>query len=111
MPYGVWQSDDPNIVLIIDPNYAELEKPPWSIVYPGIYVKDGEEIDIIAVVDNTRGRGGILIFDASLDRFDDFSSAFFVGEYRVRGERLHYTFNQHWREATGVDEIIFVKSD
>ena len=110
IPYGVWQSENPNMTLIVDPDYASFENPSWSIVYPGTYVRDGEEIDLVVVVDNTRGRGGIRVFNASLERFSNFSDAYFVGNYRVSGGRLIYTLDRQWQEQTGFDRIVFDKT-
>jgi len=100
MPYGVWQSAEPNIVLIINPNRAAS----------GTYIRDGEQIDIFAIVDTARGRGGIWVFNTSVDDpGNNRDAAYFRGDYRVRRGRLYLTFTPYWQERTGYERIVFEK--
>ena len=108
--YGVWRSDSPEITMFLLPEYRISENP--RIIYPGIYVKDGVETDVlvwISLVDASIG-----IYNASLNpgEIDSSSKAYFSwGRYSFR--RFHrdriYLHNppSHWRELAGTNRIAF----
>ena len=104
IPYGIWKSEEPRITLFIDPAYAETDEP---FRFPGIYIKDGVEMDVFVRISITHGT--FFIHNASIprDTVDFHREAYFDGLYRIEDNRLYYTVGQLWREQTGVDRIVF----
>ena len=106
VPYGIWKSSDPDIILIIDPNRADSEN---RFRFPGVYTKDGVEIDVVVGVEIRQGR--IMIYDNIIDfsAVDYIDGTYFIGNYRLRnrGTRLQYDVIPHWQERTGVNQILF----
>ena len=99
-PYGVWQSEEPTITLIIDPNYMLDE---GRARFPGIYVRDTRTEDVLVGVDPVGA--GIEVRNASIE--DGRQYAYYAGTYRIRGNRIYFTLGRLWRERTGIDLIVF----
>ncbi|MCL2253499.1 MAG: hypothetical protein FWC09_03570 [Lachnospiraceae bacterium] len=98
-PYGVWQSENPNITLYLDDDK--------NICF-GTYLLNGDEISIIA---NFYYFKRFSIYDANVDmnKIDFYELAYYVGDYKVRGDKLTYNIIPYWSEKTGVKRIIFKK--
>ena len=102
-PYGVWQSENPNITLIIDPNY-QLDEDPGR--FPGIYVKDTGTEDVIVTLDLVGA--GLAIHNVSIGEAVAYHRyADFLGSYRIRRDRMDFTLVRSLREELGVDRIVF----
>jgi len=114
IPYGIWQSEDPNITLYINHRplgpdgyqYNEPDNHPWY----GTYLKDGVEIDVVIYFAPTWNRFSIVdaVFGYSPSGSYRFSY-YFSGDYKLRGNRMIYTLTPHWREQTGIKRIVFEK--
>ncbi|MCL2035278.1 MAG: hypothetical protein FWG94_11205 [Oscillospiraceae bacterium] len=108
LPYGVWQSEEPNITLYFDPEI-------WvSDPFPGTYIKDGESTDIVIIFSSSAK--AFSIYNASLyysedglNYVDSYKDAYYYGYYRVRGNKLRYNLVPHWQERTGIKTIVFEK--
>jgi len=92
IPYGVWQSEEPNITLYFDPEI-------WvSDPFSGIYVKDGESTDIVIIF--STANKGFRIYDKEVyfneNRISE--NTLYAGDYRVRGNKLRYSLRPYWRE-------------
>ena len=102
IPYGVWKSEEPNITLYFDPEvYRE---------FSGVYVKDGESINIIIIF--ATSAKAFSIYDESLfysGKNRTSADVYYYGYYRVRGNKLRYNLVPHWQERTGIKTIVFEK--
>ena len=56
IPYGTWKCFDPDIIIYVSKEAEASEYPP----YTGVYVKDGEQIEIFAMFNPG---SGLAIFD------------------------------------------------
>jgi len=122
IPYGIWHSEEPNITLFIKPDYnvtlygyqtfttaagEETIQISESDVFLGVYVKDGEEIDIF-VSFLFPPREDLRIQNANITRPINSSNAYFAGSYRVRrNNRLYLRLFLDIQERTGIDHIVF----
>jgi len=107
LPYGVWQSEEPNITLYFDPKIDED-------VFSGTYMKDGENINIVVLVSSVNK--GFRIYNESLyysehglNYVDSYRDSYYSGDYRVRGNKLRYKLRPYWQEQTGIKTIVFEK--
>ena len=113
VPYGVWQSSNPELTLVINTPDSELVIEGFHNLFPGVYVRDDIEIDIGVSVQTRTHR--IFIFDPTLEgqrqnEKSPFSDALvFDGSYRLnfRGTRLYLTLSPSSQERTGIDRIVF----
>jgi len=100
LPYGVWQSENPNIILNINP---ELKSETYND-FPGTYESEGVETDLV-VVFATAHKG----FAIHLEYFGRYDEAFLTGTYKIRGNKLRYSVLPFWQERTGIKTIVFEK--
>ena len=110
IPYGVWQSEDPHITLYLAPE-TELfvGEPIPGTHYPGIYIKDGENINIIIGFGYSKS---FSIYNEALfysDEYWNYRDAYYNGTYRVRGNKLRYNVLPFWQEQTSIKTIVFEK--
>jgi len=103
-PYGKWENAELGLVLDINRNYNKEQ------AFSGFYIENGEEIDVYVVFSITHGRFWI-IREPGLRHWGgtrDTETTIFDGNYRLRGDRLHYTLTPFWQEQTGItDTIVF----
>ena len=121
VPYGVWQSEYPNITLIVDREYAtvlyrnrvdegsdgnEIRRIIHNEdVFHGTYEKDGEIVDI--VIDFFVPNGMFGIQNASIDTPVMSQDTYFSGSYGLRGNRLYLHLSPGTQERTGFRRIVF----
>jgi hypothetical protein len=114
-PYGKWHSTDPDLTLDIGPFFDSL--------YFGIYIDEGEKVDVLAFV-NGIGGSSFMLGIYSYDEYD-FSKQdwnyiggkrygnnipppkYFDGEWKLKGNKLYYTLYESYQEETGYETIIF----
>lgn len=100
IPYGVWKSEDPELTLDINPD-----------VYPynGIYVVDGEKIEVTI--------GGFSIYDffeiwplegSGID-LTVYGNAYFNGTFKRKKDKIYYTLKPYWQDKTDYKTIVFEK--
>jgi hypothetical protein len=103
MPYGIWQSSDPNLTLYIEPD-EEMPK--------GLYVTETEEIEVFAIIDIYQGNA-LVIYDKSAMSQDSIHGGdeyeYFNGSFTVKGEQIIYSLSNHSEEMSGYKKIIFEK--
>ena len=96
VPYGVWKSDDPDIYLEI---VSKLQKEST-----GVYVKNGEELDVFLTFDNFPG---FLIEDNDAYYYNNETGkwafrdgyVYFIGKFELKGDKLYYY--ARWSDLTG----------
>jgi hypothetical protein len=105
-PYGVWQSEEPEITLYIIYGFGD------ELDNTGVYKKNGNEIELL--LEFGPGRR-FKIYDKNTDfsEINSYLQAYYTGTYRLRGNRdnrrMVYTLVPYWQERTGVERIIFTK--
>ena len=100
IPYGVWKSDDPDMILYITTTSEETG------MYHGEYVLDGQTVNFEFVIDPSHG--GIMdIFYSDGAAHDD--AFIFRGHVQTQGDRMVYTPYSTYQEKTGYTRIIFNK--
>jgi len=118
---GVWQSENPNIILYLDPYHqysvfygsegrvflnpiprytAYGLTPTFAYPYFGILNYDGEEIRLIAEM-SRNGR----TFQMSVVGAETWTG--YIGILSIQGEQLHLDLGPSTRRETGLSEIIF----
>ena len=107
LPYGVWQSEDPYIILDVTFEITENDYG-WG-VRNGKYEKDGEIIEI--VFSFFVSHKGIVIYDAGAMSLGELSSntSYFSGDYTYTKNRLTYKLTPYFKEETGYNKITFTK--
>lgn len=108
IPYGIWQSNNPDIVLYIDPDNKDG-------MFKGTYTIDGVENNLYLSLDivqgafvihkesaYTPGKPGIYSGDKYL---------YFRGHWKLKDEELYFQVNSHFFELTGYSDIYFEKID
>ena len=99
-PYGIWQSEEPNITLFID---SELS---YRDDFPGIYVIDDIEIDVM--VGTIPKLATIWIYEnVEIEDGTVKRNRFFEGYYSIENDRLYIRLRSCYPEHTGLDIIIF----
>lgn len=104
LPYGIWQSKEPDLVFDIDPQCESFFK--------GQYTEDGKSINVFVAFAVAYKEFGIYdesevdIAKGSIRHTED---SIFEGSYKMKGDKLIYTLNPHWREVTGYKTITFDK--
>lgn len=94
LPYGVWKSEAPYILL--DITYEDE-------IYHGEYEKDGEIIDITFQ---------FMVSHKAFDIFDSntkIDNPYFAGSYTYTKDKLVYKLYPRWAEEHGIKEITFTK--
>ena len=113
MPFQIWMSEDPSMILFIDGAYG-VPRANWfdTNIYPGLYFSDdGGSIKLIISCDGNDPTLVISEIDTlvkSENGFDLRSGAFMVGRFSVTNDQLRLTFprSSPWRVA-GYRQIIF----
>jgi hypothetical protein len=96
---GVWRSDYPDITLNITGNDDK---------YHGIYIKDGEEVEIYIYLNYFAYR--FSIYGARIYRYDDpHDNYYFNGRYIVENDRIYYTLLPIFQEIYDIEEIVFTR--
>lgn len=99
-PYGVWESEEPKIVLDINPDTAYL--------YGGEYTHDGITSDLIIQFHND-GRGFDILDSQALqgDTVIGLDYTYFVGKFTIWNNTMTYTLFDNYAEKTGYEKIKF----
>ena len=111
LPYGVWQSEEPYILLdvVLDVyNNLDVNGNPIGM-YMGQYKKDDETIDIVFGFNS--GYKGMSIFDIN-DRKEeglDGDNPYFYGTYKFSDDKLSYKLSPYYAEIYGYKKIVFTK--
>ncbi|MCL2147331.1 MAG: hypothetical protein FWH52_05945 [Synergistaceae bacterium] len=98
IPYGVWQSDEPYILL--DINYKTSDQVYWY----GEYEKDGDVIDIIILFET-----GMQINIRDAIDVADTNKVYFVGEFSAVKDELKFRLTPYFAEKYGYKTITFKK--
>ena len=102
IPLGVWRSEYPKIILYLKEAY-ELPLPHGQDPFPGIYVRNGEEIRVY-----TRFTRRILqLLINTMDSSTWGGNMLYSGVLHVDGDRMYYTLSTWSQERTGLTQIIF----
>ena len=109
IPYGVWKSEKPDIILYLAPEtelFADEAIP--GKYYPGTYIKNGENRNAIIGFGYSKE---FIIYDEEVFLTEKRISEnmLYVGNYRVKGNKLRYNLVPHWKEQTGIKTIVFEK--
>jgi len=108
MPVGVWVSDDPNIIMYMEP--AQMH--PLRSRFLAQYTTNGETKNVFVSLHFMQRRLALEAKDRSLNRFyDDYVEIFFTGSYIIKDERLYFTNEEGHHLAGGRKEIIFYKTE
>ena len=101
LPYGVWESEEPYILLDIEYDPDDMHR--------GKYDKNGEVIDVILLF--RAAYKGLELFDLSANEGESFSSddPYFAGDYTYTKDKLTYTLYPYWQEKQGYKTITFTK--
>ena len=101
LPYGVWQSEEPYILLDIPYEGTGM--------YTGKCEKGGEIIDIVFGIPVSHK--GITIFDAIALESNEFSSKnmYYAGTYTYTEDKLVYKLSPYFQEIHGIKKITFTK--
>jgi len=107
IPYGVWASENPNIIIYFDSDY---QSPEWNHLYVGFYTIEGTETRILARIGyGSRFR---IFHHSAFDRSSGISGSPIVyGEWTIENNQMHYMFNLETQERIGHEKIIFNKLD
>lgn len=96
IPYGIWKSNNPDLMLSIS------EK--QNGYFKGIYVKDGEPVDVFISFLHEKG------FDIQTEEdANGVRGSYFYGTFKVDKNQMHYRLKPHYQEITGYETIIFEK--
>ena len=98
--YGVWESDDPKIVMDINP---EVERFGHEVIYTE---ENGDVIDLSVVFSNNSYNMDICRLNEDGTDWD----TYFSGTYKVKGDKLTLTLINQEFAKTEYEEIIFVKT-
>jgi len=98
LPLGIWQSEDQNMTLFIDGELIIRGDGEWGGTFPGIYMQDGEEVDIIIQVD-WKDSGFVIEFDRA--------NPIFQGYHWIENGRLYIREHSFGREPNEIKTIIF----
>jgi len=107
-PRGVWESEEPNIVLYVDPAYQSSTETRLSR-FLGVYIHNGEEIKITG----TFGDLMRWLHITTAPVVDENNRQVFNGAERMRGDlkmqgdQLHFELDLESQEETGFATIIF----
>ena len=101
-PYGVWHSEELNMTLFINRELIIRGDNVVGGMFPGIYIRDDEEIDIF--VDVFTKNNQISIHDSANVRWE---YRMISGEYLLEDGRLYLTSFNRNPETGEFDTIIF----
>jgi hypothetical protein len=105
LPYGKWESADPNIVMDINPQYEEFQ---------GIYYVDGEVINLYITFPYVWKQFEIYDYSDKINLLQpgSYELALFNGDYSLRSGKLRYKLKPYWQEKSGITHtIIFEKTE
>jgi len=104
IPFGIWQSSEPHLILNIDPKVLQEQKE-----FTGIYFKDGEELDlIIRFGANMR----FTIYDIryfSVSREELSKYFYFSGAFSIKDDKIYYKMVNQNEDIPKYNTIIFEK--
>jgi len=102
LPYGVWESEEPYIMIDIPYNHEGR--------YTGKYEKNGEIVDIVVMFEVSHK--GIEIHDAIVNVDNVFAEDtwYFAGTYTYTKNKLVYKLPPHFAEMHGFSKITFKKT-
>ena len=95
LPFGIWQSEDLNLILFIDPDFIISGDGEFFGTFPGVYLQDSEEIEIMIAIEWKSSNITLRIVG---------ERPFFDGYYLVENGRLHI---RHHLSEIEPNEIIF----
>ena len=107
IPYGKWESVEPNIIMDLNP--YEYDSPGR---FYGTYYEEDEVIDIYISISSFSKEFAVKKFSdiIYLDQPDSYKLALFDGSYRIKGDKLYYKLKPYWQEKSGVTHtIVFTK--
>jgi len=102
-PYGVWVSDEPQIVLFFKPQYR---LPIYTPTYLGLYVIDGVEAKVFLEF-YFGTRFSVNPQETLTEVGVQGGHTLLVGDYDVIGDEIRYTLTPFFRERLGIDRIWF----
>jgi len=102
-PYGVWMSEEPQIMLFFKPQYRI---PVHTQRFLGLYIIDGVELKVFVGMSHGP-RFTIHPKEALTEGGGLGDPILLIGDYRVRRGEIHYTLTPHFQELLGIDTIIF----
>ena len=105
-PFGVWKSNEPNIVLYLKPDYFMTQ----IMAHLGTYSENGYELKVFVHF----GHGlRFRMTEANSLRADGGMSLgeFLTGTYQLVGDQIHYRPTPVFRERLGLDMIVFYRVD
>jgi len=111
VPYGVWASESPNLIIYIYEAYTSLLFPH---MYLGFYYINDEMNRIYVSFNDRFGRlhigmpSSIIMEDGRvIATRGDALHQWYAGWVTVRGDRLYLSLLPFFQERTGLDQIIF----
>jgi len=107
-PRGVWESEEPNIVLYIDPAYRSATET-RHLRFLGIYMLDSEEIKITAsfgpLMHWLRITTAPVVDENNRQVFN--GAERMLGDLKIIEDQLHFELDPEYQELTGLTTIIF----
>ena len=103
IPYGKWESLNPQIIMDINPQYEE---------FLGTYQHEDEVIDVYIAISGFSKQFDIYKISDKIYRSESgyYRLALFGGSYSVRNGKLYYKLQPYWQEKSGVTHtIVFTK--
>jgi len=97
IPHGTWQSVEPNLVFFVDPGFTLHDRG-----YPGIYVREGENVDIVVVF--YLGPQNFAIYEGK-DIIGNY--LLFSGWYNIENSRLYLIPFSRDPNTNEFDTIVF----
>jgi hypothetical protein len=110
-PYGVWVSEEPRIVLYVQPEYLV---PTFNLTFIGRYEIDGYDRKIFLSFHRVSRMvlyEGLRFLEGGAGSGLNFFGTILVGDFRVIGDEMHYTLTPYFQEQMRVRTIIFRRID
>ena len=107
---GIWVSDNPAITINISPEYRITPYGAYPSIPYGVYIRDAEELNIIAGFSDPFNNV-LTIHNAAFlgpNRLIG-DSALFSGRITIDGDRFYFRLNPRWQEEYGIREIVFTR--
>jgi len=106
VPYGIWQSESPDIVMDLEPNY---EHPGVPKLYYGTYNLENTEISIVIEFGNDNIHiHNISDYDAESNAMRS-NAEYFIGTFKVKKNKLYYSLSEYYQKIYGYKQIVFTK--
>jgi hypothetical protein len=103
LPYGMWQSEEPYILL-------DIVRDNPILTYSGKHERDGEIVDILISFAVSHKAFNIYLFDNQKEVGDlQREIWYFYGDYKFKEDGLIYTLSSRFREEHGIRSITFTK--